>query len=170
MALTIRNTYSTARNSLQNTYLVRDTVLLDYSSNFNDEITLEGKSYAFNMTLYLLKSEPTNYTEDLLTYMYSVSRSQYGYRSYELHLLPQSRIKFYPCTYKNASLKIYLVKSPDNFIKWKNSQLEFEEVIEPNKFCQNITDDLMTYEYVVKLKITSTSSFTPEDLLQLNST
>ena len=150
MALTIRNTYSTARNSLQNTYLVRDTVLLDYSSNFNDEITLKGKSYAFNMTLYLLKIEPTNYTEDLLTYMYSVSRSQYGYRSYELHLLPQSRIKFHPCTYKNASLKIYLVKSTDNFTKWKNSQLEFEEVIEPSNFCQNITDDLMTYEYVVK--------------------
>ena len=148
VALTIRNTYSTARNNLQNTYLVRDTVLLDYSSKFNDEITIDGFGYPFSITLYLLKSEPTNSTENLL--IYNLARNINGYVNNRLHLLPQSRIRFHPCTYKNTPLQFYVVKSTENFRKWEKNRLEFEERIEPREFCQNVTDDLLTYEYMVK--------------------
>ena len=51
--LTINNTYSTARNNLaSNTVMSSDTVLLDYSSKFNEELYLEEGTLS-TYTLYL---------------------------------------------------------------------------------------------------------------------
>jgi len=147
VALTIRNTYSTARNNLENTYQSRDTVIVEYSSKFNDEITLEGFGFASTRTLYLLKSEPTNFTEALITYSMLETFNSYEY--YRFHLLPRSKIEFHPCTYKRVPLIIYIIKGMRNFRKWKESQLEYEERIDPIDYCQNANDDQINHNYTV---------------------
>ena len=153
LILSLRSSHSNTSNNHGSTYSSRDTAIVGYSNKFCDRLHIGGSGFSsgkVQLTLYLLKAEPTNTKQELISF----SKNHYidrGYEYWMFHLLPNSKITLTACTQSGSIATFFLVKGIKNFGKWEGDRYShYEKRLNINKHCPNgESNNDIFYEYKV---------------------